>query len=83
MLLIFLAAAMAALPLDCALQFGCTTRANLAAMLADPNDLVSGRALVPTPETEAVNAIERLRRGKPFALPGASSGADDAAGAPQ
>lgn len=78
---ILLAAALAVLPADCAAQFGCSTRANLAAMVAEPEDLRHGRVLVPAQGGVALDAVERLRLGKPLPLPGA--GAADASGTPQ
>jgi pilus assembly protein CpaD len=45
-------------------DFGCATATNLAAMVADPRDLVVGRTLGPAEGDPAVAALERYRAGK-------------------
>jgi pilus assembly protein CpaD len=44
-------------------DFGCASAANLAAMVADPRDLMVGRALKPASGDAAVAAIARYRQG--------------------
>lgn len=46
---------------------------NLAAMVANPDDLVEGRGVAGANSTLAINAVTRLRDGKVKLLPGASS----------
>lgn len=79
--LILLAAGLAVLPPDCPTQFGCSTYANLAAMIAEPDDLRHGRVLTPSQGAAALGAVERWRQGKPLPLPGA--GAAEAPEVPQ
>lgn len=55
-------------------NFGCANTTNLGLMVADPRDLVIGRALGPEEGDPAMAAIARYRAGKPKDLPGASSG---------
>lgn len=55
-------------------NFGCATTTNFGLMVADPRDLVAGRALGPEEGDPALLAIERYRAGKPKDLLGSSSG---------
>ena len=49
-------------------DFGCATAANLTAMIADPHDLVAGRAMGPETGDIALAPIHRYRTGKIPAL---------------
>ena len=51
---------------------------NLAAMIANPNDLIRGRGTVGTPGIEAAPPIARLWSGRPLELPSTSSQATSA-----
>jgi pilus assembly protein CpaD len=53
-------------------DFGCASAANLAAMVADPRDLLVGRELEPASGDAALTAIARYRQGG--VSPGASGG---------
>ena len=46
-------------------DFGCTTALNLAAMVADPHDLIAGRPMGPAVGDRALAAIHVYRTGKP------------------
>ena len=56
-------------------DFGCATDANLAAMVADPRDLIEGRKLSPASGDPAIAGLQRYRTGKVTPLPDASAGA--------
>lgn len=45
------------------LPLGCVNRANLRAMVADPNDLDQGRALEPASGAQEARAIEAYKKG--------------------
>ena len=46
-------------------NFGCATNSNLAAMIANPEDLVHGRSTDSTDPTRSVKAIEAFRKAAP------------------
>jgi type IV pilus biogenesis protein CpaD/CtpE len=50
-------------------DWGCSTAANLAAMVADPDDLLAGREAAPPKGDGALLAVERYQAGKPKTLP--------------
>lgn len=53
-------------PVSTASELGCATNSNLAAMIADPNDLVLGQeGAVPGDPATAVKAIKQYREAKP------------------
>jgi pilus assembly protein CpaD len=45
-------------------DFGCSTASNLAAMIADPKDLISGKPMGPVVGEPAIAAVERYRSGR-------------------
>lgn len=49
-------------PISTASNFGCATNANLAAMIADPNDLVLGQSAAPGGDPAAANKAVRVYR---------------------
>jgi pilus assembly protein CpaD len=58
-------------PVSTAAEFGCATNSNLAAMIADPNDLVLGQeGAVPGDPATAVKAIKQYREAKPTGADG-------------
>ncbi len=59
-------------------DFGCATNADLAAMVADPHDLIAGATMGPVVGDPAVHAVERYRSP---AGSGASTGLAGALGA--
>lgn len=46
-------------------NFGCATQSNLAAMIADPNDLVAGNSYAGSDANTAVKAVDALRKAEP------------------
>ena len=64
-------------------DYGCSTANNLAAMVADPRDLVTGRPLPPESGDAALAALHRYRTGKvlPLADESASGSAQTGGGA--
>jgi len=55
-------------------NFGCATKSNLAAMIADPNDLVSGKPYDGTDPAAATKAIEAWRKAPPTGTRGLNKG---------
>lgn len=53
-------------------NFGCATQRNLAAMVADPHDLVQPRAETPAYTMRRTTVIEKYRAGQPAATPAAN-----------
>jgi len=49
-------------------NYGCASLTNLALMVADPRDLVTGRPLGPADADPAIKAVERYRAGKVLPL---------------
>lgn len=50
-------------------NFGCASQNNLAAMIADPQDLVAADPLAPTDATRAVAAVQSFGDGEPTSSP--------------
>ena len=63
-------------------DFGCSTASNLAAMVADPHDLVVGRNMGPAVGDAAVAGVHRYRTGKTLPVPDDTSAAPAATPAP-
>ena len=63
-------------------DFGCATAANLAAMVADPHDLLIGRSMGPPSGEPALAAMQRYLAGKTTQLPSESASAPASAAAP-
>lgn len=57
-------------------NFGCASARNLGLMIADPGDLIEGRAMGAADGTVLAAAVKRYRAGKTKALLGAGSTAD-------
>lgn len=55
-------------------NFGCATQSNLAAMIADPNDLVVGTAYAGSDANTAVKAVDTWRKAKPTGAEGLLKG---------
>ena len=56
-------------------DFGCATASNLAAMVADPHDLLAGRSMGPPSGEPALAAMQRYLAGKTTQLPSESASA--------
>jgi pilus assembly protein CpaD len=63
-------------------DFGCATASNLAAMVADPHDLLSGRSMGPPSGEPALAAMQRYLAGKTTPLPSESASAPATAAGP-
>lgn len=53
-------------------NFGCATESNLAAMIADPNDLVTGKPYAGSDANTAVKAVDTWRKAQPTGANGLS-----------
>lgn len=51
-------------------NFGCATESNLAAMIADPNDLVAGKPYAGSDANTAVKAVDAWRKAQPTGVEG-------------
>ncbi|GAB6053817.1 hypothetical protein JCM17960_26370 [Magnetospira thiophila] len=60
-------------------NFGCATASNLGLMVADPRDLVAGRAIGPADGEYLAAGIDRYRKGETTPLDGSNSSADSSA----
>ncbi len=63
-------------------DFGCATASNLAAMVADPHDLLTGRSMGPPSGDPALAAMQRYLAGKPTQLSSESASTPASAAAP-
>jgi pilus assembly protein CpaD len=61
-------------------DFGCSNASNLAAMIANPHDLVSGRTMGPAVGDAATRPVERYREGTIPPLGGAASSSGSGSG---
>lgn len=61
-------------------NYGCATNGNVAAMVADPIDLVRGKSAGVSDPVTASQAIQKYRRNAPGATGGSSSGGESSGG---